>query len=166
MPLSEVAWEAGVCDLGRSSWVAHQCNCTSVAAMGLARALFALRPGADTYRRRPGPNVPGTVDAFPGPPGEAGVLNLYAQVHPGAPGLERADSAPRRLELFRACLDEVARLARAGALGDCSRGIAFPWKIGCCLGGGEWREYRPLLEAFADSVPFPVLLVRRPGDPI
>lgn len=164
--LAVAEWDArGVCDLQRPSWVAHQCNCTSFRSAGLAAALFGLRPEADSYRRRSGPSAAGTVEVFPGPPGEAGILNLYSQFRPGPPGRAgAADSADCRLEWFRACLAELERLLAEGQLGPCEKGIAFPWRIGCVLGGGSWPAYRAELEAFAARVGVAVFLVRRPAD--
>jgi hypothetical protein len=112
------------------------------------------------------------VDAFEAPEGDApdapaGVLNLYAQVHPGKPGTyDPADSARARLELFDRCLDSIRGSILRGALGDCEKGIAFPWRIGCALAGGDWAVYRARLEAFALSVPCPVYLVKREEDRI
>lgn len=96
-----------------------------------------------------------------------------AQVRPGRPGA-RGDSAAERLALFRTCLEKVEALYRRGELGPCRRGLAFPWRIGCGLGGGDWPAYlsrqgccfatRAELEAFAARMaPVPVCLVRRPG---
>jgi hypothetical protein len=43
------------------TYIAHQCNCVSRGARGLAKALFARFPHANVYRHRNGrPSVPGT----------------------------------------------------------------------------------------------------------
>jgi hypothetical protein len=40
--------------------------------------------------------------------------------------------------------------------------VAFPYKIGCGLGGGDWAAYLPLLVAFARAVPGHVRLYHQP----
>ena len=43
--------------------------------------------------------------------------------------------------------------------GDCSRGIAFPERIGCSIAGGNWARYSALLDTFAHTLPVPVHIV-------
>ena len=46
--------------------------------------------------------------------------------------------------MFKKCLAAIAKLPGV-------RSVAFPYKIGCGLGGGNWVEYRAALEEFARS---------------
>jgi O-acetyl-ADP-ribose deacetylase (regulator of RNase III) len=45
-----------------ASYIAHQCNCTSKGAKGLAKDLFAKFPQANVYARRKSPSSPGMRD--------------------------------------------------------------------------------------------------------
>ena len=97
-----------------------------------------------------------------------GVLNLFAQYHPGKAGGGGGrggggggpdDSAAARQRYFAACLACVGREVRG------LRSVAFPFRVGCGLAGGDWPAYRALLEAFARAHPgVDVVLRRRPED--
>ena len=150
--------------------VAHQCNCVSFGARGVAKAIFAKWPEANAYARRRGAaaSEPGTLDvarlaARASPPGGAsagrprGVVGLFAQRSPGPPKASGDDSAPRRLAWFQACLEALAAELRpspgglTGALtgGGGGPSVAMPYLIGCGLAGGHWPAYRAVLEKWA-----------------
>ena len=81
-------------------YVAHQGNCESRGARGLAKALFAKWPAADVYKDRRGHSTPGSVE-----PRDAGgkvVVALFAQRSPGLPRRDGDDSAAARLGWFEA----------------------------------------------------------------
>jgi hypothetical protein len=64
---------------------------------------------------------------------------------------------------FQQSLNDVARKLASGELGPCTHGIAFPWQIGCGIGGGNWKRYSVMLHTFATLVPVPVIIVSPPG---
>ena len=103
--------------------VAHQCNCTSTRAAGVARSIFARYPRADTYTSGV-LRTPGTVAAFRAD-GEPTIINMYAQVGPGKP-FRADDSFSQRLVWFRECLAAMEELPDL-------RSVAFPHLIGCGL---------------------------------
>ena len=129
------------------TYVAHQCNCTSRGAAGLAREVFRRRPDANTYAID---RKVGTVDAFPPTCNSPGILNCNAQLSPGYPKGE--DSAAQRLVWFRQCLSAISAM-------DDIRSIAFPHFIGCGLAGGDWGEYCRELSEFATRIPSTRVLV-------
>lgn len=54
-------------------YIAHQCNCVSRGARGLAKTLFAKYPHANVYQSRKSPSQPGTILVH-GPPGRLVLL--------------------------------------------------------------------------------------------
>jgi O-acetyl-ADP-ribose deacetylase (regulator of RNase III) len=145
-----------------ASYVAHQCNCTSLWAKGVAAAVFEAWPHADAYRGRVAPSKPGTVGVVPPRARAPGVLNLFAQVNPGPPRGVPDDGPADRRRYFAQCLAKIKTLVATGALGACPGGIAFPWNIGCGLAGGEWARYEDMLAGFAATAKVVVLLVKLP----
>ena len=74
--LLEIEGDMLSCD---ADYIAHQCNCTTRGAKGLARAMFSRFPYADTYRRG-ARRVAGACDVWgDGSPHRRFVLNLYGQ---------------------------------------------------------------------------------------
>lgn len=124
--------------------IAHQCNCRSSRAAGIARSIFRHHPEADTYAKGGEPREPGSITVHDGD-GERSVINMYAQLGPGRPR-EPSDSFTQRLVWFRQCL---AALGRTPGL----RSVAFPYLIGCGMGGGNWEDYEAALRDFAASLP-------------
>ncbi|CAK0871526.1 unnamed protein product [Prorocentrum cordatum] len=104
MPLRMVT--ADVLQSG-AQYIAHQCNCRTRHAKGLAAAVFARHPRADTYAAGR-PREVGTLDVFPPTAAGPGVINCNAQDGPGRP--RGSDSALRRLEWFRQCLRAISRI--------------------------------------------------------
>lgn len=120
-------------DYGETHLICHQCNCVTPRPKGLAAAIFAKYPSANTYGSK---RMPGTIDII-GP-----VVNMYAQITPSRAKTGR-DSAAARLEYFASCLRQLDEHADAAAK------FAFPFKIGCGLAGGDWRDYFDLISEFA-----------------
>jgi len=142
MPLREEEQDLLLSD---AQHIAHQCNCTTRRARGLAETLFARFPHADTYSSG-AVRVPGTITVAGGQHLRS-VVNLYAQRAPGrSSDASGDDTAEARLGWFRECLRRVAEL-------EGLESVAFPFRIGCGLGGGDWTAYKAELQAFADSLP-------------
>jgi O-acetyl-ADP-ribose deacetylase (regulator of RNase III) len=130
-------------------YVAHQCNCVSKEAIGLAQQIFEKYPYANTYSRRTGPrdhSKPGTVDVMiDDDRKERFVINMYAQRYPGAPKGDY-DSEEKRKGWFRQCLEEMSKIEDMDA-------VAFPFFIGAGLAQGSWKEYKELIDQFAKENP-------------
>ena len=89
-----------------AQYIAHQCNCTTTTADGVASTTFTLYPRSDTYSQEK-KRTPGTLDVFEPVPGGHGVINCYAQYHPSRPSVHSGstfDSPYDRVEWFKQCL--------------------------------------------------------------
>ena len=114
-------------------YIAHQCNCCSQKAKGLAKSIFDKYPDA-SYPKQMQRN-PGAISVH-----NDRVINCYAQWVPGKP--VQNDTAEMRLDWFHQCLSCITRIPGI-------QSIAFPYQIGCGLAGGNWDvDYYPLLERF------------------
>lgn len=137
-------------------YIAHQCNCVSVGARGLAKQIYILYPYSDIYknRARKDPSTPGMVDepgtviiSHPGKNKGPIILNLLAQWTPGFPGYNLIrcpktyeDTQIARLAWFESCLRQLENEV------PLENNIAVPNGIGCGYGGGDWGIYKSMLE--------------------
>lgn len=130
-------------------YIAHQCNCVSNnGAAGLARTLFDHYPYADVYSGRPlGTHKPGDIVIRGNGKDERYVIALMAQYYPGGPWNRRyrpndyvTDSPQAREAYFAKCLSKLLQLNMES--------IAFPYKIGCGIAGGNWDNYSRMLDDF------------------
>lgn len=152
-------------------YIAHQCNCISISAAGIAASIFKCHPVANDYRRRhdaeshkrkcPGIDQLGTIRVHAVEDASyRGVINMMAQHYPGASQKNyRGKDLPKdRLCAFESCLDAIAGI-------DGITSVAFPHRIGCGLAGGRWSTYRRLLNTWADAHPdIRVVIYRLPDD--
>ena len=142
------------------SHIAHQANCVSIRAAGLARAIFEAFPWANVYSSRRARGDDASLLGSITIQGDAGkaerqVINIYGQINPGGP-TRGSDSAHSRLEAFSKALNQIAMLPELKSIG-------FPYGIGCGLARGDWNGYEPLLEGFAEHLAardVPVILYR------
>lgn len=135
--------------------IAHQTNCVTTSAQGLARTIFTMYPGCDTYSSRMKFSEPGTITVHVVDEQKI-VVNMNAQMYPGKPSYEeiplyKKDGMIDRLVWFRQCLEKILPLftgdhALPGH--QIPKSIAFPAGIGCGLAGGHWPTYRQELEIF------------------
>lgn len=149
----------------KEQYMAQQCNTISTKSHGLSQQISRKWPHCDPYKKRRNigtknlaiendrPN-PGSIEVFPlNEKKEQFVVCMYAQRGMGVPysfnnqnkelGL---DDYKLRAFWFEECLKEIEKLK--------PKSIAFPYKIGCGLAGGNWEEtYKPLLEKFAARNP-------------
>jgi O-acetyl-ADP-ribose deacetylase (regulator of RNase III) len=142
-------------------FIAHQCNCVTGHAAGLAAALFSRFPHADVYSGRAAHDVPGTIRVRGGDgTADRPVIAIFGQVYPGKPRYPNSetDGADARERHFAAALGLIA-----GIPGITS--VAFPWEIGCGMAGGNWTRYRAIIDRFADSNPGIRATVYRLGKP-
>lgn len=140
--------------------IVHQGNCTSVGASGLAKSLFTRYPKSDVYRaRRMSSHKPDTPGTFKLVVCEGKIIViLFAQRYPGKPK-RLDDTAPMRETWFRQCLSQLNDYQ------ELRQGVAFPWRIGCGLAGGEWTHYERMIHEWADKNPdIPVKIYRQPTE--
>lgn len=159
----------------KETYIAHQCNCITNHAAGLAKDLFAKFPWADIYKIRGKDgnlmrDKPGKIIIKGDGKEQRFVINMLAQNYPGHP--KPYETEEMRRSWFKSCLDELSlHLAKpkgetkdnAGGYGaDTAPSVAFPEGIGCTMAGGTWKNYLLLIENFARENPhIKVALIRR-----
>lgn len=153
----------------QEKYIAHQCNCLTYKSAGTAKAIFDKFPHSNTYERRLPQedksqikDIPGTIIIMGDGQEQRYVINMYAQYYPGRSKypLSSLDGIPVRLNYFYKCLLRVAKIPDLES-------IAFPWRIGCNLGGGNWEHYLGTITNFANYVAeknIKVRIYRKEGD--
>jgi len=129
-------------------YIAHQTNCVSIGgASGIARAIFDKYPHADCYMSHTKTDIPGTIEVRGNGVDKRFVINMFAQFYPG--GLRYPDSdldgIKAREKYFHQCLLRVAKITDLES-------IAFPYKVGCGIAGGNWEHFLGTLTNFAKYV--------------
>jgi hypothetical protein len=131
-------------------YICHQCNCKGVAG-GLAATMFEEHPYA-----APTGGVEGTVQIHHPDNGPA-IVNMFAQSNPGPPSKPGdGDSAASRLYWFKLCLNQMFRA-------DADASYAFPYKVGCGIGGGDWGSYIDVIRRFETFIKGDVTLYHLNG---
>jgi O-acetyl-ADP-ribose deacetylase (regulator of RNase III) len=157
--------------LATEKYIAHQCNCLTQGAAGVAKAIFDKFPYADTYSNRVEPDVMGTIKILGNGQDQRYVINMFAQYYPGRSdysspspktvSAEIDDTASERRHNFYRCLLRIIKIENLES-------IAFPWKIGCGIAGGDWEYYLGTLTNFAKYVKEQydtrVVIYQREGD--
>ena len=138
----------------KEEYIIHQTNCISI---NLSASIFSKYPYANCYscRRPMGKRnhailddiaTPGTIDIKGDGLEERKVINLFGQYGMGKPNSynqSKPDSSELRFTWFCEGMEAVRRLN--------PKSIAMPWKIGCGLGGGSWKEYYNFIKSWANS---------------
>jgi O-acetyl-ADP-ribose deacetylase (regulator of RNase III) len=125
------------------SYIAHQCNCRSRDAKGVAKAIFTRFSFADCYATRWEPDVPGTINIAGDSRFKVKIINMFAQYYPGKPS-EPDDTEQMRKKWFVSCLKLIADKK--------INSIAMPLHIGCGLAGGDSVFYRKAIEMLAAKI--------------
>lgn len=148
--------------------IVQQCNCVTIKSHGLSKAIADKYPYANMYSKRRAKSAnmatvadrPGTCKIMiPDHPGDPYVACLLGQYYPGKAGNYWSkvythldfydDSSKNRLEWFKKALDDLEyQLANDYSELDT---VGFPYKIGCGLAGGDWRQYQKLIKEFAEN---------------
>lgn len=131
--------------LSDAKFIAHQTNCISKGAAGIAAKIFQKYPYANSYITRANYSSPGTIEIFGNNQNQRYIINMYAQFNPGKPDNSKIDNQEIRKRYFYNCLKEIAKIKDLES-------IAFNYNIGCGLAGGNWEEYLALLQKFESYV--------------
>lgn len=134
-----------VADAERYQYIAHQCNCLSNRASGIARAIFEKYPHSDVYAGRKHRDRPGTIKIMT-KEGSPSVINMFAQYYPGGQRGYKNDSEQLRERWFAECLVRISKIPGIHE-------VAFPHGIGCGVAQGNWERYESMLRAFAKRNP-------------
>jgi len=136
---------------GELCYIAHQCNCESKIAKGLAKDVFDRFPGADIYRDG-SERVMGNVIV------KGNIINICAQYNRGRAKIFGIDTDITREQAFSEALEKLPSCLHSTIQ---SVKILFPWKIGCGYGGGDWEHYKAMIHTFATNHPqFSVFIVQ------
>jgi len=129
------------CDL-----IVQQCNCVTKRGLGLSASLEKRFPGCSPYNNRVSPDTPGSIYVH------GKVVSIFGQYYPGVSKYD-SDSPLKRLVWFKSGLEHLSRLVRERVLGSGRpQVIAFPYRIGCGLAGGNWVEYERAIEEFEHTI--------------
>lgn len=130
------------------TYIAHQCNCVTKGASGVARAIFDKWPTANDYAE-------GTHGKF----GEVKIhqvgipkfiVNMFTQYNTGD---QSADEGKDREVAFGNALLFMSRnLSRHSQELKIPLTISFPYLIGCGLAGGNWDHYLTMLNLFNEII--------------
>lgn len=144
--------------------IVQQCNCVTIKTHGLSELIAQKYPFANIYNKRQkiGPNTAafgsrgkeGTCILCKNPNGKGPtVACLLAQICPGKPSLKwseiyqieyQKDNKNARLIYFEKALESLLEQCVLNEY----KSIAFPFKIGSGLAGGNWPDYLNLIEKF------------------
>lgn len=80
-------------------------------------------------------------------------INMFSQYNYGRDGKRYTD-----YDAFKKCLNEIEYFLKDCLLADGAT-IAFPYKIGCGLAGGDWNVIQNLIKAFSEKVSQDVVIV-------
>ena len=125
-----------ILDYINTHYIAHQCNCITQNAKGLAEVIYKKYPNANIYNDDT-ERMLGTIIV------REKVINMIAQYTPGFP--KSNNIKKQRENAFKQCLDEIVLMFPEGIP------IAFPYLIGCGLAGGNWEIYKSMIETFAKT---------------
>ena len=147
-----------------TKYIAHQTNCVTKKSSNLAAAVFKRFPFADIYSIRTDNQIdtPGTIIVKGNGLDQRFVINMLGQFYPGAPKYpdSKKDGFEVRKQYFFQCLKSILLI-------EDLQSIAFPYRVGCGVAGGDWDFYYELLEKFAAKVAgrAEVLVVKLPEEP-
>jgi hypothetical protein len=141
--------------LNNVNYIAHQCNCVSTNSAGFYKSLVMKFPSVDVYRNRSSMTTmqeiytkPGTITILQLPNTQCSVIHMFSQFYPGTNKefqiSKFTDDRATRQRWFGECLQQIADSVSIGKIS-----IAFPYKIGCGLAGGNWKTYEDALINFA-----------------
>ena len=143
----------------KEKYIVNQTNCITKKALGLSDSIFKKFPYADIYTSRAEDNhvdKPGKIIVCGDGRSNRYIINLLGQYYPGKPK-HKNDTYEMRKKWFIDCLDEIIKINKLDS-------IAFPYKIGCGLAGGDWKEYLDMLTTFSNKTIAKVYIYQRPED--
>jgi len=140
----------------KEQYIVHQTNCVGTKPAGLSKSMFGKYKYADIYTPREESkrkSTPGTISVKGTGKKLRYVINLNGQRYPGRSHYKN-DSAKLRLQWFENGLQRIKKIKGI-------KSIAFPYGIGCGLGGGKWIDYRRHIRNFAKTSSIKVVIYRR-----
>ena len=150
-----------------AKFIVHQINCVSNNSAGLAYYLFDKYPWANVYKEREQNktfHIPGQIYVR-GDKDNRLVINAAGQFLPGKPssvlinGINVEETQEMRQAYFLECMSRIMGISDLES-------IAFPYKIGCGIAGGNWDFYHKVIKSFSKKLSqnVEVTIVKRPED--
>jgi O-acetyl-ADP-ribose deacetylase (regulator of RNase III) len=147
--------------------IVQQCNCLAVKNHGLSKAISKKYPWSDLYKQRRAVRnrnlaipedrgLPGTIEIMKSPQRNIpDVVCLLAQWDFGV-GNKRniepyKDTKENRQKWFHECMMKLGESEY--------QKIAFPFKIGCGLAQGDWKEYLKMIKDMAKTFGKQVIII-------
>jgi O-acetyl-ADP-ribose deacetylase (regulator of RNase III) len=133
----------------------HQVNCRGVMGSGIAKQIKGMYPEVfERYHRHSctANYLLGTILPVTTHDGRL-CVNMYAQDGYGR------DQRYTDYEAFKSCLNYLQEFIEDEKLTELST-IAFPYRIGCGLAGGDWDIVLKMIENFADNIKPKVVIVK------
>jgi O-acetyl-ADP-ribose deacetylase (regulator of RNase III) len=132
----------------KEKYLIHQTNCITKKSAGLAKEIFTRFPYANFYESRTEEDSkPGHFVIRGDGQSQRLIVGINGQVYPGKPKYPESNldgSVARAKHFYHGLL----RLSKVPDL----ESVAFPFKIGCSLAGGEWDHYHQMISNFAEYV--------------
>ena len=126
-----------------SDVICHQTNCKGVMGSGIALQIKKNFPKAYEayvkYAKVYGDELLGMIQ--PVDCGDKTIINLFGQSSYGKDGKRYTD-----YDAFDTALDKIKTYCEVH-----NYNIAFPYKIGCGLGGGDWSIIKGLIEKYFEK---------------
>jgi O-acetyl-ADP-ribose deacetylase (regulator of RNase III) len=126
-------------------YIVHQTNCVSHYAAGIATAIFDKFPYANVYAGRVEEDRPGNIVVCGNGKDQRYVVNLMGQFYPGGIHQSIIDDERARRDYFYKGLLRLANI-------DNLESVAFNYRIGCGIAGGDWEWYKGTIENFSKFV--------------
>lgn len=160
--ISNLQFQKGDLLDAKEDYIVQQNCCIACRPHGLSQTIADRYPYANPYQllipMKKGGNtateetryIPGTCEIF-GSGEERKVACLFGQYAMGKPGKYNSfgipDTAEDRIRYFEEALEDLVRQIPH------TSSVAFPYKIGCGLAGGNWVKYSMILQKFAKKNP-------------
>ena len=129
----------------------HQVNCKGVMGSGIAKQIKETYPEVYRAYREYEPKALGEIQKVKTHDDRI-CINMFAQDGYGR------DKCYTDYWAFEACLE---RIALDLMLKNIKEPVAFPYKIGCGMAGGDWNIVKHIINAFANILPQNVYIVRK-----
>lgn len=135
-------------------YIVHQTNCVTTSGAGLAHFIFKKYPYSDVYSTRSEKDCslyslrdnPGSITISGNGQDERYIVNLMGQLYPGGSWDDMPeDNEEMRHKFFHKALGRLAKVPNLDT-------VAFPYKIGCGIAGGNWEWYSNMIEKFSKHV--------------
>lgn len=134
-----------------AKYIVHQLNCKTFKSAGLAKQIFTKFSYSNIYLERQTSNIedkPGNIVIRGNGQDKRYIIGIFGQIYPGQPKTNKnsMDTIKHRKRYFFEGLKKIAEIKNLES-------IAFPFMIGSGLAGGNWQEYKKLIDKFADFLP-------------